>query len=125
MRRAEKVLDRGPAGARSSPAAQATAATASSVGRGEEPGDAVVDDLGGGAAGRGDDRRAAGQGLDHAQPEGLVPPDGVEQRHGSAEQRELRRRADLAHVADVPAEERLDLGLEVLALLGPSASWRR
>ena len=64
---------------RSRPAAAVTAATAVAGVVDDKAGAAVIDELGHRTAAEGDDRGAAGHGLDHAEAERLVEIDQVEQ----------------------------------------------
>ena len=76
----------------------------------------VIDDLGDGAAPRGDDRRPARHRLDHHQPERLLPVDRRDERPRAHEELDLVRVADLAHVLDRAAEVRADELVEVADL---------
>ena len=119
MRRAENRASTAARQARrSSLAAQVTAATASSVVEVRNP--VAPWSTISGAAPRGVVMTGVPQarGLDHVQPEGFVPADGVEQRPGGAEESSVVGGVDLADVVDVAAEERLDLGPVVLVLVG-------
>ncbi len=69
----------------------------------EEAGAAVVDHLGGRPLGEGQDRRAAGQGLDHDHAERLVPPDGEQERRGAGQQLQLALVGHLAQVVGIVA----------------------
>ena len=83
----------------------------------EEPGDAVIDDLGGGAGTGGHDRGARGQSFDHHESERLGPLDGVDQGDGVPQESVLLGLRQLPHVLRVRAEERSHPLLEVRALL--------
>ena len=77
---------------------------------------AVDDDLGRGPFRVGQHRRAAGQRLDHHQPEGLVPADREQRGPGPGQQPQLLLVGHLADEADVVAQVGGDLLLEVLLL---------
>ncbi|MNQ90988.1 hypothetical protein D3C85_1063510 [compost metagenome] len=76
----------------------------------QEPGGPILNDFGRRTAAEGDDRGAAGQGLDHHQTEGLGPVDREEQGLGPAEEGRLLVVADLADELDqgVAVDHRLD-----------------
>ncbi len=78
----------------------------------------MLDDLGHGAVTHGDDRRAAGQRLDHHQTERLRPLDGEQRAAGALVELDLGLVVDLAAKVDVVGEERLHL-LGVVLTLGP------
>ena len=67
-------------------------------------------------AGRGDDRCAGGQRLDHHHTERLRPSHRVEQTEGIAQELVLAGTGDLADELDVAAEQGAHLLLEVLVL---------
>ena len=87
------------------------------VGVADETGDAVVDDLRSRTRPPGQHRRPAGEGLDHHQTERLGPADRVEQGPRRAQEGELVVGSDLADVADLVVQQRLDAVVEVLDLL--------
>ena len=80
----------------------------------QEPGAPVLDDLGGGPLREGEDRRPAGQRLQHDQPEGLVPADGEQQGAGSGQELEL---AGVVHLTLVH-EAVVEIGEHVALVVG-------
>ena len=78
---------------------------------------AVGDDLRSGAAPHGDDRRPARHRLGGDEAECLFRFDRSERCERAAEQRDLLAVVELAEVDDVVAELRLDVALEVVALV--------
>ena len=93
------------------------ASIASAIRVHHEAGDALVNDFHDRAAAKRHDRSAAGQRLDHDQPERLGPVNRKEQRRGAAEERGLLRFADFAdELHQRVVEQMADLALEVGAV---------
>jgi hypothetical protein len=82
----------------------------------EPAGATVRHHLRGGTLGKGEDGRAAGQRLQHDQPERLGPADGEKGGFGVGQEPQLLLVGHLAEVLDPVAQERLDLSLEVRGL---------
>jgi hypothetical protein len=72
----------------------------SRLGRADEPGDTVADDLGNSTTWCRHDGRATGERLDHHHSERLGPSDGVEETASATEERLLLHWSDLADVLD-------------------------
>src|SRR5579862_7065855 len=82
----------------------------------DESADAFIDDLGHGAAAKGDNRGTAGQGLDHDEAEGLGPVDRKEQRHGVAEKARFLPVSNLPDIFNqTTVDQRLDFRSEIVA----------
>ncbi len=84
----------------------------------DEAGNAVIDDLGGGAAGERDDGGADEHRLDHDETERLLPLNGKDQTARALEERDLRIVRCGSDPARLVAESSDDLALKVVVVAG-------